>query len=224
MAGKGKRKANGARGGAARSTEAAQAAEPQTAQAAGQAAGQGAAAPDPEVLKKLAGVRGQIRESFGSVALSMMALPRYRRQSLADLQHLVFEPLIRDRIAVAWPARREADPLADIVGFAIWASVSDEAEGRITEQIRAGVFPIRLKPEDWTSGTNTWLLDVIAPDAGATAQVIGNFAQVVKGGSLKLHPLIGRLVDPETLKKMGAAPLGPAGEAPEPAPTPAAES
>lgn len=188
------------------------------------AAGAGAAAPDPEVLKKLAGVRGQIRESFGSVALSMMALPRYRHQSLADLQHLVFEPLIRDRIAIAWPARREADPLADIVGFAIWASVSDEAEGRITEQIRAGVFPIRLKAEDWTSGTNTWLLDVIAPDAGATARVIGNFAQVVKGGSLKLHPLIGRLVDPETLKKMGAAPLGPAVEAPEPAPTPAAES
>lgn len=173
--------------------------------------GQAPAAPDPEVLKKLAGVRGQIRESFGSVVMSMMVLPRYRHQSLADLQHLVLEPLIRDRIAMAWPARREEDPLADVAGVAIWASVSDEVDQRITEQVKAGVFPIRLKPEDWTSGTNNWLLDVIAPDARATARVIANFKQVVKDGSLKLHPLIARLVEPETLKKMGAVQMGRAG-------------
>ena len=90
--------------------------------------------------------------------------------------------------------------------------VSEEADQRITEQAKAGVFPIRLKPEDWNSGPNNWLLDVIAPDAKATARVIANFKQVVKEGSLKLHPLIARLVEPETLKKMGAAPMGRAGE------------
>ena len=163
------------------------------------------AAPDPEVLKKLAGVRAQLRESFGSIAMSMMVLPRYRNQTLADLQHLILEPLIKDRIAMAWPARREEDPLADMAGVAIWASVSDEADQRITEQVKAGVFPIRLKPEDWNSGPNNWLLDVIAPDAKTTARVIANFRQVVKEGSLKLHPIIARLVEPETLKKMGAA-------------------
>jgi cytolysin-activating lysine-acyltransferase len=170
------------------------------------------AAPDPEVLKKLAGVRAQLRERFGSIAMSMMVLPRYRNQTLADLQHLILEPLIKDRIATAWPARREADPLADMAGVAIWASVSDDADQRITEQVKAGVFPIRLKPEDWNSGPNNWLLDVIAPDAKATARVIANFRQVVKEGSLKLHPIITRLVDAETLKKMGAAPMGKAGE------------
>lgn len=174
---------------------------------------QAAPAPDPEVLKKLAGVRGQIRDSFGNIVMSMMVLPRYRHQSLGDLQHLVLEPLIKDRIAMAWPAKREEDPLAYVAGVAIWASVSDEADQRIIEQVKAGVFPVRLKPEDWNSGTNNWLLYVIAPDAKATARVIANFAQVVKEGSLKLHPLIARLVDPETLKKMGAAPMGRAGEA-----------
>ncbi len=176
---------------------------------------QAAQTPDPEVLRKLAGVRGQIREGFGNIVMSMMLLPRYRHQSLGDLQHLVLEPLIRDRIAMAWPAKREEDPLADIAGVAIWASVSDEADARITEQVKAGVFPVRLKPDDWTSGSNNWLLDVIAPDAKATARVIANFRQVVKEGSLKLHPLIARLVEPETLKKMGAAPMGRAGVAGE---------
>jgi cytolysin-activating lysine-acyltransferase len=176
---------------------------------------------DPELLKKVAQVRSHVRESFGKVVMAMMVLPRYRAQSLADLQHLVLEPLIRDRVAIAYPGS-DADPLADIAGLAIWASVSDEAEGRIREQIASGVFPLRLKPEDWTSGPNNWLLDVIAPNARATANVIANFKQVVKDGSLKLHPIVAKLVDPETLQKMGATRLGgpdkpaPEGSMPEP--------
>lgn len=31
---------------------------------------------DPEVLKKVAAVRSQVRESFGKIAMAMMALPR----------------------------------------------------------------------------------------------------------------------------------------------------
>lgn len=39
-----------------------------------------------------------------------------------------------------------------------------------------------------------------------TAAAIGNFRQVVKGGELRMHPIVGRLVDPEVLEKLGAAP------------------
>ena len=31
---------------------------------------------NPEVLKKVAAVRAQVRESFGKIAMAMMALPR----------------------------------------------------------------------------------------------------------------------------------------------------
>ena len=94
---------------------------------------------------------------------------------------------------------------ADIAGLAIWASVSDEVDARIREQIKAGVFPVRLKAEDWISGDNNWLLDVIAPDQKATARVIANFKQVVKDGELRLHPMVARLVDAETLKKFASS-------------------
>ena len=182
-----------------------------------QASEAAAAAPqlDPEVAANIAGLRSHVRESFGKVVMSMMMLPRYRQQTLADLQHLVLEPLIRDRIAIAQRAG-EGVQAQDIAGVAIWASVSDEAEERLREQIRGGVWPLRLKADDWTSGSNNWLLDVIAPDQRATASVISNFRQVVKEGSLKLHPLITRLVDPETLEKMGATRGG--GAAPESVP------
>ncbi len=159
---------------------------------------------DPEIVRKLAQVRSHIRESFGNVVMTMMMLPRYRHNSLSDLQHLVLEPLIRDRVAIAYPGKTEDKFAADMAGLAIWASVSDEVDGKIREQIGAGVFPVRLQAEDWTSGENNWLLDVIAPDAKTTAAVIANFRQLVKDGDLRLHPLVTRLVDRETLAKMGA--------------------
>ncbi len=162
---------------------------------------------DPEVLKKIAALRSQVRENFGKIVMAMMMLPRYRRQTLDDLQHLVLDPLMRDRIAIAYPGG-DAGPMSDIAGLAVWASVSEEVDATIREQIRAGVFPLRLKPEEWTSGSINWLIDVIAPDQKTTARVIANFRQVVKEGSLRLHPLVTRLVDEETLKKMGAERMG----------------
>lgn len=163
---------------------------------------------DPEIAAKLSAVRTQLRESFGKVVMALMMLPRYRNQTLSDLQHLVLEPLMRDRVAIAYPGGEKAGPLADMAGLAIWASVNAEADARIREQIQAGTFPVRLKAEDWTSGDINWLLDVVAPDQRTTANVIANFKQVVKEGSLRLHPLVTRLIDAETLKKMGAEKIG----------------
>lgn len=173
---------------------------------------------DPEIMKKLTKLRAQVRESFGKIVMSLMALPRYRHQTIGDLQHLVLEPLIRDRVAMAYPS--DAEGMAqDMSGLAIWASVSEEVDAKIREQVRAGVFPVRLKAEEWASGDINWLLDVIAPDQPTTVQVIANFKQVIKGGDLRLHPLITRLVDRETLEKMGAQQVKPEG-GPSDAPAP----
>lgn len=177
-------------------------------QVAAQKEPQAAMQPSPELIQQIDKIRSSVRENFGKAAMSMMMLPRYRSQTIGDLQHLVLEPLLRDRLAMAYPAKKdkisETDLPPDMLGFAIWASVSEQVDERIREQIKSGVFPIRLKPDDWQSGEINWLLDVVAPSAKATASVIANFRQVVKEGSLALHPFITRLVDKETLEKMGA--------------------
>lgn len=161
----------------------------------------------PEVAKQIASIRSSVRENFGKVAMAMMMLPRYRSQTIADLQHLLLDPLMRDRLAIAYPAKAEEKELNDMTGFAIWASVSEEVDAQIREQIKANVFPVRLKTEDWNSGKINWLLDVVAPTQKATATVISNFRQLIDEGGLRLHPVITRLVDQETLKKMGAEKL-----------------
>ncbi|MEM7544706.1 MAG: hypothetical protein AAF367_04150 [Pseudomonadota bacterium] len=38
--------------------------------------------------------------------------------------------------------------------------------------------------------------------------MIANFRQVVKEGDLRMHPIVGRLVDKDVLEKMGAKPQG----------------
>jgi cytolysin-activating lysine-acyltransferase len=126
-----------------------------------------------------------------------------------------YEPLVRDRIAIAYPGGTPEDqsPLADMTGVAIWASVSPAVDASIREQIKSGTFPIRLKADDWTSGDINWLLDVLSADQKSTTQVIGNFKQVLvkpgqpmdsKGGSLRLHPVVAAMLDDATLKALGA--------------------
>lgn len=163
--------------------------------------------PEPERVEKSTTAKTKVHEAFGQVVLTMMAVPRYRHLSIVDLNQHVLEPLLRDRIAVA-KASNEADPSTkSLTGIAIWATVSDAVDTRIREQIRAGVFPVRLKPDDWASGKIVWLLDVIAPSQQLTATVIANFRQALKQGEMRVHPIVTKLVDPETLARMGAAPI-----------------
>ena len=44
-----------------------------------------------------------------------------------------------------------------LIGAAIWAFVSDEVEQRLAQSNP------QLEPQDWTSGTTVWLIDLIAP-------------------------------------------------------------
>ncbi len=162
--------------------------------------------PDPEMVAKLGALRTRILSAFGQCALVMMSVPRYRHLSIADLNHLLLEPLVQDRVAIASSKGGEGADEGALAGIAIWASVSDEVDKSIREQISAGVFPVRIKTKDWNSGKAIWLLDVIAPSRKLTTSVLANFRQVVKEGPVHIHPMVGRMMDQEALKKMGAVP------------------
>ncbi|MFB9910357.1 toxin-activating lysine-acyltransferase [Rhizobium paknamense] len=66
--------------------------------------------------------------------------------------------------------------------LATWATVSDELEAKIREQIKAAVFPVRLKSADWRSGDKVWLLDVIAPSRELATMVLKSLNHVAKTG------------------------------------------
>ena len=174
-------------------------------------------------MKQIAEVRRSIHAAVGQVVLALSVVPRYRHQSIADLQTLVLEPLMRDRVAIASAAPSGRLPAGEsegasemsasenpaLAGIAFWASVSDAVDAKIREQIKGGAFPIRLKPEEWNCGDKVWLFDVIAPSQKMASAVLANFKQVVKvGNEVRIHPIVARQVDPELLRKMGAVAEG----------------
>lgn len=52
---------------------------------------------------------------------------------MSDLQHLVLEPLIRDRMALAHPVDANRAALFDSSSLAIWASVSEGVDAKIRD-------------------------------------------------------------------------------------------
>ncbi len=98
--------------------------------------------PDPAMLEKVSVIRTRLQATFGQVVLALTAVPRYQYQSVGDLTHLVLEPLIRDRVAIATSKPKdEPAPQGPLAGIAVWASVSDIVDAKIQGQIKAGVFP-----------------------------------------------------------------------------------
>ena len=158
----------------------------------------------PEARAKLAEIRGRIETSVGQAVLLMMQLPRYRHQSLADLNHLIVEPLLRDRVAIGY-AKGEGDPPDSNpapVGIAIWASVSDDVSPKIEDQIKAGAFPVRLAPDDWSSGEKLWLLDIVSVSKSGASAVLVNFGSIAGDRPVSLHPVVKESVDAELLERM----------------------
>jgi cytolysin-activating lysine-acyltransferase len=162
------------------------------------------AAPSTELTKKFSDVRDRVHAAVGQVTLALSVVPRYRHQSIADLQTLVVDPLMRDRIAIASERSEDGAGAGSLAGIAFWATVSDTVDAKIREQIQSGTFPISLKPDEWTSGQQVWLLDVIAPSQKIASYVLANFKQVVKpDAQVHIHPVVARQVDLEMLRQMG---------------------
>lgn len=163
----------------------------------------------PELMAQIGELRSKIQISIGQTLLAMMDLPRYKHISLADFSHLVINPLLRNRVAIAHKSITENGQAKvdeeSIAGIAIYATVSPAVDAKIAEQTKAGVFPIRLNPEDWTSGDLPWLLDVIAADRQQATSVLANFRQVVGEKPIKIHPMVARLIDPAVLEKLKGA-------------------
>ena len=155
-----------------------------------------------EMKAKLIEARANIQQTYGQIVLAMSSVPRYRNLMLSDLSHLVVEPLINDRIAIA---KAKSAGVIEPPAIAIWASVSDEVDARISEQAKAGVFPVRLKSGEWRSGDIVWLLDVIAPTRELATTVLASFNQVAKQDNIKIYPTVTKLVDRDVLQKLATA-------------------
>ena len=168
--------------------------------------------PEPKIHRpdnSPAAARRKLLETFGGVVAYLVDVPRYSNHSIADLQFLILEALVRDRVQLVRHASPASGSDAEVAAVAIWASVSEEVNAKIREQISVGVFPVRLMPDDWTSGNINWLLDIVTRSPDVARHVVAGFGQVTKSDKLNLHPQVSAMLDGETLKKLGAKTVSP---------------
>ena len=79
--------------------------------------------------------------------------PQHKFMFLADLEWYFLPPFRLRQFRVF---HKDKAPIA----YVSWAYVSDEVE----ERLKSGAT--RLKPEDWRSGENLWLIDLCVPFGG----------------------------------------------------------
>ena len=162
---------------------------------------------DPSMEAKVAEIRERIERSVGQAVLMMVHSPRYRHQTLADLEHLLLEPLLSDRLTIAYGRRDGEDGTAPSpIGFAIWASVSKDVNARLEEHVRGGAFPLRLAAADWTGGDLLWLIDIVAVNQEAASAVFLNFRTIAGDRPVHIHPIIATLIDRELVEKFARKP------------------
>jgi hemolysin-activating ACP:hemolysin acyltransferase len=157
----------------------------------------------PDVASSKHAIKKPAVAVLGELCSLLLLLPRYRYVYLSDLEWLLMAPLARNQLSIVSGAK---DGKERFVGGVLWARVSAEVDQRIRAQVQAAVFPVRLRPEDWTSGDITWLLDVLAPSRPLATKILSEIGRAGLGGARKLnvHPVVQRLVDPELLRAMGA--------------------
>jgi hemolysin-activating ACP:hemolysin acyltransferase len=98
--------------------------------------------------------------SFGEMVSLLMRSAHYKHYSLADLEWLLLPPIMHNQFLVV-EARSKENGASVPVGLALWASVSEEVNERLSENLDQ---PIKLRPDEWQSGEINWLVDMIGDD------------------------------------------------------------
>lgn len=145
--------------------------------------------------------RAELHQLLGQVITVISAVPRYRHHPIADLTHMVIDPLLRGRLSTAIPQslQEQANSPGGLNGLIIWATVSDTVDAKIRTQIEAEVFPVRLVGDDWKSGQRLWILDVIAPTPELAKTMLIKFRETMASVQVSLHPHLMRLFDRDFL-------------------------
>ena len=127
---------------------------------------------DQEQMKRLSDRSRDIAASFGQLVSIMMQTRQHKFTMLADLEWMILPAIATRQFRVAEsvvPNMGMALPVAAV----IWASVNDEADRRMAENLD---MPVRLKPEEWRSGEHVWIIEAIG-DGNAVSGMLEHLKQ-----------------------------------------------
>ncbi len=121
-------------------------------------------------------------QAFAQIVAVLMRDPNFRKMRLADLEWLVLPPVMAGQFRLA----QAPSPVGRVKGedgqqggvlvpvaVALWARVSDAVDKTLSENLDE---PVRLRPADWASGDNIWLM-AVAGDQRAVPKFLEQLAK-----------------------------------------------
>jgi len=137
---------------------------------------------------KNAAFRPTVSHMLGEIVWLLSQSQGHRHFAISDLDWMVAPAIANSQYRVFRAGKKP-------VGVALWAKVSDEANTKLTSGTG------RLRPDEWKSGKNIWLIEVISPFANAENKLTeAMFNDLVKG-PLKGKSFRFSKVNPQTGKR-----------------------
>lgn len=124
-----------------------------------------------------------IAAAIGDIVVVMSRAPGRKHHALGDIEWMVLPPVLARQFYVAEAAAKDTGFRAPIA-VVTWARVSTEVDRRLTEN--AGREPVRLRPDEWTSGEQHWLIDLIGNPAGLRSALRDLRAGALKDKDVKV--------------------------------------
>ena len=120
--------------------------------------------------------------ALGEIMSVFLQSPVHRSVTLGALSRMVLPPFLTKQYVLARAKSEQGDYPPTPVGVALWARVSDEVDQRLTAEPGK---PIELRPDEWRSGENCWLVEVAAAPKVAQSMVRDLMKRLPDGQPLK---------------------------------------
>lgn len=133
--------------------------------------------------------KARFAQLFSQGVAVLMRDQNYRNMPIGNLEFLLVPAVATGQCVIAHTKIGDKGPTVP-VAIALWASVSDAVDKALGENLEK---PPQLKPADWTSGSNTWLITL----AGEPS-IMNGFMQQLLQKDLK-----GKTVKMRTIDKAG---------------------
>jgi cytolysin-activating lysine-acyltransferase len=123
--------------------------------------------------------QARFAQTFAQVVAVLMRDANFRKMRLADLEWLVLPPVMAGQFRLAQApspvgrAKGQEGGVLVPVAVALWARVSAEIDTRLSENLDK---PLHLRPNEWASGDNVWLI-AVAGDRRAVPKFIEELAK-----------------------------------------------
>ncbi len=101
----------------------------------------------------MSSVISYLKKITGDMPYLMSQSPNHKNFFISDLEWMVITPILLKQFRVFYAKDRP-------IGCMMWAYANED----VAERLSAG--NARLKPQDWKSGEDLWVVDIIAPYGG----------------------------------------------------------